>query len=103
MSCRIAWCTAPHATPETKGHHIGDVAQFLGLVVRLVLVEQPGDKLDEAYVRLLRPIGERVHTYDITPQTAIDTAEIFAAIDVRDLTAVCQALRRAGIVLGARP
>jgi hypothetical protein len=103
VSCRIRWCTAPHTTPETKGVHIGGVAQFLGLAVHLVLVEQPGDEPDEAYVRLLRPIAERVHTYDITPQTAVDMSEVFAAIDVRDLKAVCQALGRAGVVLGATP
>jgi hypothetical protein len=67
------------------------------------LVEEPGNDPDIGYVRLLRPVENRVRTFDITPQAAVDVAEIFTGIDIRDLTAICQALQRAGIVLGARP
>lgn len=99
MRCRFRWCTAPHATVESAGRHVGNVAEFTGLSVRLALVEQPGDEPDDAYVRLLHSAGATVRTYDVTPQAAIDWSELLAGIDVRDLAAVCQALYRAGLVL----
>lgn len=99
MNCRFRWCAAPHAAADGSGSHIGDVAQFTGLTVRLSLIEHPGDEPGAAHVRLIRPVGARVRIYDLTPQAAIDLSEIFAGIDVRDLTAICQALYRAGVVL----
>lgn len=100
MNCRFPWCTVTHNLGnETK--HSALVATFARLTLIACLVEHPHPEPDEAWVRMVYPVGERERQHDIRPTAAADWSEMLTAIDVRDLSAIAQALYRAGVTLGA--
>ncbi|MEV6159446.1 hypothetical protein AB0L53_54850 [Nonomuraea sp. NPDC052129] len=100
MRCRHRWCQVAHKDPFDANHK-GVIAEFAGLKVGLSLAERPGDMLDESWVQLDYSANGYRHHHDVTPQAAADWAEILAAVDVRELAAIAQALYQAGVTLGA--
>lgn len=100
-ACAYPWCTAPHVEPDHMSKHGGEVARFSGLTVRLMLVEEPGDDPDEAWVRMSYKVAGKQRTHDVRPQAAADWSELLTAVDVAELPSIAQALYRAGVTLGA--
>ncbi|MFF0860874.1 hypothetical protein ACFYUV_03875 [Nonomuraea sp. NPDC003560] len=100
MNCHISWCTVPHKSNNETGHS-ATVATFTDLMVIAILLEQPDPEQNEGWIRMVYPIGDRQRHHDITPTAAADWSETLAAIDMRELSSIAQALYRAGVTLGA--
>ncbi|MGW4411751.1 hypothetical protein ACWEJ6_47555 [Nonomuraea sp. NPDC004702] len=99
MSCHISWCTASH--DKGQNAHMTVLSSFTNLLLMLVLVENPGDQPDEAWIRMSYRLPGGVREHEVTPRAAADWSEFLGAIDMRELSSIAPALYRAAVMLGA--
>ncbi|MFI9552671.1 hypothetical protein [Nonomuraea endophytica] len=100
MNCSVSWCTRDHSIGD-PAEHWGLVESFAGVHVVAYLTVHPAPKQNELGVRVAfganrQNMGAREH--DVTPQAAMEWAEVLNALDVRDVSAFALALYRAGLI-----